>query len=162
MILFFITLAFIGCSKSDQGVWDEAVKFHKEGKINEAINSYEQIFNEHPKSPLAPKALFEIGKLYQSRAVKNMKPVDELNKAVEYYGKIFNEFPTSEEAPKALFMKGFIQSEDLRDYAAAKGTFQNFIEKYPNNEMVPSAKVELENMGKTPEEILKMNAQVKK
>jgi TolA-binding protein len=153
LILFSILLA--GCSKSDKGLWDDAVKYQKDQKVTEAINSYEQVFEKHPDSPLAPKALFEIGKLYQSRSVKDLNTVAALNKAIEYYGKIFNQYPNSEEAPKALFMKGFIQSNELQDFSAAKSSFTIFIQKYPKNEMIPSAKAELENMGKPAEEILK-------
>lgn len=154
-IVILLSVFLAGCSKSDKGLWDDAVKYQKDQKVTEAINSYEQIFEKHPDSPLAPKALFEIGKLYQSRSVKNLNTVASLNKAIEYYGKIFNEYPNNEEAPKALFMKGFIQSNELEDYPAAKSSFNMFIQKYPNNEMIPSAKAELENMGKSPEEILK-------
>jgi TolA-binding protein len=150
-----ISVVLVSCSKSDKSLWDDAVKYQKDQKITEAINTYEQIFEKHPDSPLAPKALFEIGKLYQSRNVKDLNAVASLNKAIEYYGKIFNEYPKSEEAPKALFMKGFVQSNELQDYPAAKSSFNMFIQKYPDNEMVPSAKAELENMGKPPEEILK-------
>jgi TolA-binding protein len=150
-----LSVIFAGCSKSDKGLWDDAVKYQKDQKVTEAINSYEQVFEKHPDSPLAPKALFEIGKLYQSRSVKDFNTVAALNKAIEYYGKIFNQYPNSEEAPKALFMKGFIQSNELQDFPAAKSSFTIFIQKYPKNEMIPSAKAELENMGKPPEEILK-------
>jgi len=155
IIIIFISFIITGCSKSDKGLWDDAVKYQKEQKVTEANNSYEQVYDKHPESPLAPKALFEIGKLYQSRSVKDMNVVASLNKAVEYYGKIFNEYPNSTEAPKALFMKGFIQSNELQDYPAAKSSFNLFIQKYPNSEMIVSAKAELENMGKSPEEILK-------
>jgi TolA-binding protein len=153
--VILLSVIIAGCSKSDKGLWDDAVKFQKDEKVTEAIKSYEQIFEKHPDSPLAPKALFEIGKLYQSRSVKDLDVVASLKKAIEYYGKIFKEYPNSDEASKALFMKGFVESNELQDFQAAKASFNMFIQKYPNNEMIPSAKAELENMGKPPEEILK-------
>jgi TolA-binding protein len=158
----FILFILAGCSKSDKGLWDEAVKFQKEGKMKEAVASYNKVTESHPESPLAPKALFEIGKIYQSKSVKDIKPIESLNRAIEYYGKIFNDYPKSDEAPKALFMKGFIQSYEVQDYPAAKATFNIFIQKFPDNEMVPSAKAEIATMGKSPEEILDQNLQSKK
>jgi TolA-binding protein len=158
----FIAAILTGCSKSDKGYWDDAVKLQKDGKIKEAIASYDKVAETHPESPLAPKALFEIGKIYQSKSVKEIKPIESLNKAIDYYGKIFSDYPNSNEAPKALFMKGFIQSYEVRDYPAAKATFNVFIQKYPKNEMVPSAKAEIENMGRSPEEILNENLESKK
>ena len=160
--IIILSVAITGCSKSDKGLWDDAVKYQKDQKVTEAINSYEQVYEKHPESPLAPKALFEIGKIYHSRSVKDLNTVASLNKAIEFYGKIYNEYPNSPEAPKALFMKGFIQSNELQDYPAAKSSFNLFIQKCPNNEMIISAKAELENMGKPPEVILKEEEKVDK
>ncbi|MCX6149988.1 MAG: tetratricopeptide repeat protein [Ignavibacteriales bacterium] len=160
--IFAMILFFTGCSKSDKGFWDDALKFQKEGKVNEAINSYEMIVEKHSQSPLANKALFEIAKLYHGNAVKNADGKESLKKAVQYYDRIFKEYPKSEEAPKALFMKGFVQSNDFKDFDAAKITFQKFIDTYPNNELAASAKTELQTLGMQPEDILKQNLQSKK
>jgi len=59
-------------------------------------------------------------------------------------------------------MKAFIQANELQDYDAAKQTYQLFLQKFPNDEMTPSAKAELETIGLAPEEILKRNSQASK
>ncbi len=51
-------------------------------------------------------------------------------------------------------MAGFILANDLQDFDAAKETYELYIEKYPDGQLADDAKIELENLGKTPEEIL--------
>ena len=53
-----------------------------------------------------------------------------------------------------LFMAGFILANDLQDFDSAKETYELYLEKYPNGQLADDARVELENLGKTPEEIL--------
>ena len=51
-------------------------------------------------------------------------------------------------------MAGFILANELNDLSGAKETYELFIQKFPEGSLVDDAKVELENLGKTPEEIL--------
>ena len=76
-------------------------------------------------------------------------------KAIEYYERLLREFPDSEHAQMALFMIGYVQSNELRDYNKAKIVYQEFLEKYPNSELAVSVKFELDNMGKSPEDLIK-------
>ena len=51
-------------------------------------------------------------------------------------------------------MAGFILANDLEDLDEAKSTYELYLEKYPNGQLADDARVELENLGKSPEEIL--------
>lgn len=156
-------LLLTGCSKkSEQELWDSGQRNMQAGKYQEAIDSYETLVKDYPSSPRAPKVLFEIGKLYQGKGVKNISETESMKKAVEYYNRIFKEYPKSAEAPGALFMVGFIQANDLHDFNSATASLKQFIASFPNNEMASSAQAELDNMGLSPDEILKKNLEVKK
>lgn len=157
-LIFFIS----GCSKSEQSYWDEAVNNQKAGKYKEAVASYKALAEEYPKSSNAVKALFEAAKIYRVKMIKEVEPKQSMLKAIEFYNKVYNDYKESPEAPKALFMKGFIESNELQNYDAAKQTYNLFLTKYPNHEMAASAKAELETIGLTPEEILNRNTLVKK
>jgi TolA-binding protein len=52
-------------------------------------------------------------------------------------------------------MLGFIYANELNNYEKAKIYYQKFLERYPNSELAISAKFELENLGRKPEEIIK-------
>ncbi|MGE5431270.1 MAG: tetratricopeptide repeat protein [Syntrophomonadaceae bacterium] len=152
-----------GCSKkSEQELFNAGQKNVQDGKYTEAIDSYETLVKDYPESPRAPKVLFEIGKLYQGKAVKNISETESIKKAVEFYNRIFKEYPKSAEAPSALFMTGFLQANELRDYNAATASLKQFLASYPNHEMASSAQAELDNMGLTPDEILKKNLEANK
>jgi len=56
-----------------------------------------------------------------------------------------------------LFMAGFVLANELNMYNEATETYNYFIEKFPEHELAASAKEELDNMGLTPEEILRKN-----
>jgi len=158
--LIIIVLFFYGCGKNNSELWNEAVEFQKNNKTDEALKSYQELVDEFPDSYEAPKATFEIAKIYHSKGMKSDKSA--LKKAMEYYKTVYERYPSSSEAPKALFMTGFIQSNDLVNYEAARETYQLFIQKYPTHEMRESAQKELDNMGLSPEEILRKNIEAKK
>lgn len=65
---------------------------------------------------------------------------------IQYYRDIVNQYPTDASAPKALFMIGFTYAEDLRDFVQARRTFDELIRKYPDNEIVESARWMMDNM----------------
>ncbi len=164
-IILFLIIAFTGCSKkSDDYYMGQAKKSVGEKNIPAAVEAYQNLVTNYPNSPMAPQALFELASLYQNKMVKSdnqangqtgLNDTQSLEKAISLFKSIFDKYPQSDYAPKALFMAGFIQSNDLKEFNDATATFNLFIQKYPNNEMVSSAKEELNNMGLTPEDILK-------
>lgn len=83
------------------------------------------------------------------------RTIEEPQKAIEIYSKIIEKMPQHRKAPTAFFMTGFVYANDLKDLEKAKAAYELFLEKFPNDDMAESARGELKNLGKTPEEILK-------
>jgi hypothetical protein len=54
-------------------------------------------------------------------------------------------------------MSAFISANDLKKYKEATALYKQFLQEYPDNELTSSAQAELDNMGLSPEEILKNN-----
>lgn len=67
---------------------------------------------------------------------------------IQFYRDIVNQYPSDASAPKALFMIGFAYAEDMKDFVQARRTFDELIRKYPDNEIVESARWMMENMDK--------------
>ncbi len=67
---------------------------------------------------------------------------------IQYYRDIVNHYPDHKYAPQALFMIGFVYAEELRDTKRAKQTFDELLMKYPDSEVVESAKWMIENVDK--------------
>jgi tetratricopeptide (TPR) repeat protein len=74
--------------------------------------------------------------------------------AIEAYEKLLEIYPDDPNNYKPLFMIGFNYSEYLNDHDKARPYFQKVVDDYPNSDLVVSAKFMLENMGKSPEEII--------
>ena len=156
-IISFLLLSFIFTfcgGKSPQDNYDEATKLLTEQKYDEAVVIFEEIAEKSKDNELTSKALFETAKLYQGKVIKNLSGKESLLKSVEVYKKIYELYPSSKEAENSLFMAGFILANELNDLDAAKETYELFLKKFPEGSLADDAKIELENLGKSPEEIL--------
>ena len=162
--VILIALTIAGCSKkSDEYYLEQAKSAAEKNNIEEAVNAYQNLIKEYPQSAKAPEALFQLATLYQNKMVKqeNLTDAQSLEKAVELFRTIYDKYPQNSLAAKALFMSGFIQSNELKEYPEATATFNLFLQKFPQNDLASSAKEELNNMGLTPEEILKKKISMK-
>ncbi len=147
LIVLSIVL-FAGCSKPTP---EEYV-----GKANVAINEknfalaveeYEKLISDHPKSVQAEEAMFTIAKI-QSDELKNFP------KAIEAYKRYAERYPEGKNTPLAIFLTAYIYHNELNDLGNAKTAYEAFLAKFPNHEMAQSARFELQNLGKKPEELL--------
>ena len=148
-------LMFVGCSKKDEKFYQNAAKESLQKQdIPAAVASYEKIAEKFPDSPAASEALYDIGRIYQNKMDKNVEANASLLKAIDYFQKIVQKYPKSKEAPTALFMTGFIQANELKNYDAARNSYNQFLKDYPQHEMAVAAKQELDFMGISPDEII--------
>lgn len=159
LIALIILLVVSGCSskKTDKELFDEAQKDLTQDKIPEAVMAFEELVNEYPESNLAPEALSQLAAVYQSKRLKSISETESLQKAVSIFKKVHDQYPNSQYAATGLFMAGFIYANELKKYDEATVLFKQFLKEYPDNELAASAQAELDNMGLTPEEILKKN-----
>jgi peptidyl-prolyl cis-trans isomerase C len=65
--------------------------------------------------------------------------------------------PESPYAPQAMFMVGFTQADEQKAFDKARASFQAFVQKYPDHELVPSANWMLENMDKPNPDMNELN-----
>ena len=156
LLLFVLgVVILIGCGgKSEEELLKNAQKMVENKKLTEAVAAYEELIKEYPESKNTEIALFELGKIFQSKAIKSNSDEINLNKAIKYYTQLVTQFPKSENSPKSLFMTAFIYANELKMLDSAKIRYEEFLSKYPNNDLAVSAKYELDNLGVPPEQIL--------
>ncbi len=157
VLIFIITaVAFLGCSKkSGEDYLKSAEENLKNNKIQEAVLDLETYMKENPESEKAPETLTKLASVYQNKMLKNLSAKESLGKAVDIYKQVFEKYPNSNQAPTSLFMSAFILANELQKYHQAEVTYNLFLQKYPNHELASSAREELNNLGLSPEEILK-------
>ncbi len=143
-----IIMGLVACGgpKTAEEAWKLADKEVRSQRFEKAIKTYNDLIANYPDSPLACRALFQIGAIY-------MNNTNQYRQSVESYIRVIDGYPESTEAVKALFMAGFVSATYLTDLEAAKDYYVQFIEQYPNHELVPAAEFELENLGKDIEDI---------
>ena len=76
-------------------------------------------------------------------------------KALDIANILIEKYPDFEMTPMAMFIKGFVYENMIGDLQNAEMTYRQFIERYPNNPMVEDVKSTLENLGLTPEELIR-------
>ncbi|MCW5920597.1 MAG: hypothetical protein KIS71_12520, partial [Bacteroidetes bacterium] len=64
-------------------------------------------------------------------------------------------YPKSNRAAYSLFLQGYISENNLEDTLSARKYYNEFLEKYPNNEMAESARFSILNLGKSAEDVMK-------
>lgn len=117
----------------------------------QAANDYIRICELYallqPKDSQSPEYLHKAGET--ARAIR------EFPKAVAIYDWIYTQYPNYEKAAQALFLKAFTYDNDLEDKAKAKALYEEFLEKFPNDDFADDTQFLLSNLGKNDEEIIK-------
>jgi len=102
----------------------------------------------YPDSEMAPEYLYRAGEM--ARTVKTYP------KALSIYNWINDAYPSYEKSATAMFLKGFMLENEIRDKETARSVYKEFLEKYPENDLVDDVKFLLSNIDKSDEEIMKI------
>ena len=74
--------------------------------------------------------------------------------AVTALEKYIKAFPEEEEYPRVLFLYGYINANDLQKLDVAEKVYLEFLANFPDNELAESVKFELNNLGKSADNIV--------
>ena len=111
------------------------------------LASYEDFIKNHS---------FEgISKEYQFRAGELAKALNKPHVAIRHFNGLLERDANHKRAPLALFYKAMVIGDLLQEHENAKRFYQEFIDKYPDHPLVPSAKESIKLQGKSLEEIVK-------
>lgn len=108
---------------------------------------YSEFIEKFPKDSLTPKYLFKAAGIAMNTGDGAL--------SIKYFDKLYTEFPDDQKAPFCLFFKGYVQENVLHDYGLARGSYEMFLKKYPANEFADDAQAAIDNLGKTPEQMVK-------
>ena len=77
-----------------------------------------------------------------------MNDLKKHSEAIHHYRSVVDNFPETREEPHAQFMIGYIYANVLDDSENARVEYNSFLQKYPDHELTPSVKFELDFIGK--------------
>ncbi|MCY7411154.1 MAG: tetratricopeptide repeat protein [Chitinophagales bacterium] len=160
ILLLFCMAALFSCTSSSSKLAkqiDRQLKITNEniahGKpdslvIDSVTIAIEKFVKENPKDTLSPAYLFELSLLYQKQ--------QQMDKTIVTLDRVAKEYPDSKQAVKAVFLEGFLYANVLNQLDKAKEKYQLYLDKYSavDAKMTSDVKSELENLGKSPEQIL--------
>lgn len=162
-VLFLILSTFMGCSKppaadllkQTQALEEVARKNLDTMRVKPDLKSYfatvmegySELIDSYSDAPEAETSLFR-------RAVIQHNDLKEFEGAVEDYKLYAERYPASPKTPLVMFLVGYIYNNELHALDSAGAAYKRFLEKFPDHEMASSARFELDNLGKPPEEII--------
>jgi outer membrane protein assembly factor BamD (BamD/ComL family) len=159
LILFVIQMMiFTGCKPSRDKSMQEiqslesdlysptAVTFDKE-RADKLLQRYDKFIKDFPADTLVPVYLFKSANLEMNGT--------NAEGAVSRFDQLIREYPSNPKAATSMFFKGYIYENMLKDLDKAKEAYLLFIEKYPDHELVKDARMSIQNLGKTPEQMVR-------
>jgi TolA-binding protein len=159
-ILFFWLLLLAGsCRTSDnpkkkiarleKEVYNDKFTFDEKGirTAQDLFRTYIVFATTQPDNEETPGYLFRAADLSM-----NLNMPDT---ALKYYNEIIYKYPSFQKAPECLFMLGFIYENYKMDYGKATQVYKQFIQQYPTHQFADDAARCIENMGKSPEELIR-------
>lgn len=119
-----------------------------QGATDTLMRAYQAFVDKSPDNPQTPEYLYEMSKLYQVQ--------QKFDQQVATCQTILDKYPTFNKNAEVQFLQAFAYENYLHDTAKAKAAYDAFLQKYPTHQLAGDAKVAVENLGKSPEELLKM------
>ena len=75
--------------------------------------------------------------------------------SIEQFERIHQIYPESERAPISRFLKGFVAETVLGDIDLARKYYGDFVRAYPEHDLTVDARMSMEMLGLSNEELLK-------
>jgi len=157
-LLLILAASIIACepaNKKDAAAIDaaeNALFTPEDGMINkekalELVDMYIAYTDKYPDDSMAVEYLFKSAEFCLN--------LGEGRRAIELYDRVIMEYPNFHKVPECFFLKGYVYENYLNDLEMAKLIYTQFIERYPDNEFADDAQVSIQNLGKSPEELIK-------
>ena len=156
-VLLLVTAMMLSCGEKmsvekinelESKVLAKDAKPTKENVV-QLVDAYTLFAEQNPNDAQSPDFLFKA--LDIAVGVNTEDP----EKAVKIADVLVEKYPDFEMTPMAMFIKGFVYENMIGDLQNAEMTYRQFIEKYPENPMLEDVKSTLENLGLSPEELIR-------
>ncbi len=141
--------AYDQAEKAREALNGQPEKDRTKAGYQKVIEAYKKVYFTNPASSKADASILAVAELMaeEGRRFQDQKV---LKDAVTQYEFLRKEYPTSKYRIDALFTIGQIQKEDLKDSAAAKATFEEFLQHYPKSPLAEQAHKALADLSAPP------------
>jgi outer membrane protein assembly factor BamD (BamD/ComL family) len=154
----FLLFGITSCSSKKQKLTDEIQEQEKSlysdssmvpdpVKAKKIIDSYVSYADQFPEDTLSANYLFKAGDISSK--------INEIDQAIQLFARLLKTYPENRNAPFAIFLQGFIYENQAGNPVKAKPYYEEFLRKYPDHPIAGDVSFSLENLGKSPEELIK-------
>ena len=162
LIIAVLLLAMVGCNRSAKNAKTaendvkkaEAALFNEDMTANaeavpEAIETFCKYAEDNPEAENAPEYLFKAFEVSVNTKQESAKTIDLANR-------LLTQYPEFDKNPVALFMLAtFVYDDQLHDLDKARDCYQRIIKEYPESPFARDAAISIEQLGLSPEELIK-------
>lgn len=157
LLYLFVALMMVSCNQvpSAEKVKElESQLVNEDGTLNvevgsELIDAYLCRAENNPQASTSPEEIFKALDISVNLNFANPQ------KTIAIADILIDKYPDYSLTPMAMFLKGFVYENIIGDLQSAETVYHQFIDKYPDNPMVEDVKVTVENMGLSPEELIR-------
>ena len=114
---------------------------------SDLVSAYCDFADANPDDAMTPEYLF--------KAVDVSMNLNEPQRTIYIIDKLVKEYPDYPRTQAALFIKAFIFETRYGNLDMAKKIYEQYLEMYPNGDFADDCKASIENLGLTPEELVK-------
>lgn len=116
--------------------------------MKSAVTKFQDFAGYFPEDAKAPEYLLKASDL-----AYNTK---QYQKSIKILDRIINEYPGYERMEDVMFNKASHLDFEMRDTTRAKQAYQEFIDKYPNSELVDDATSRIQNIRYSADELIEL------
>ncbi len=131
----------------EKSLFDSATMTPDVAKAQLLVTAFKDFAKKYPADTNSVTFLFKAAELNSG--------IGKPEESIAILEEILAKYADNKLIPTVLHYEGFLLEEKMKDTARAHITYQKLIDKFPNSELAESAKACIENLGKTPEEIIK-------
>jgi TolA-binding protein len=113
----------------------------------ELADEYVKFSNEFKSDTNTPRMLYKA-------AILNLKYIPDQNKAVDLFIRLKERYPKYKDTPMALYTAAYIYNDLLKNTEKAKECYELLIKDYPDHYLTKEAKVLVQFVGKSDEQLL--------
>ena len=155
IVLLLIAGFFVGCNSNDPAKRIEKLekqvlatdKAIDPVVASDLVSAYCDFADANPDHTMTPEYLF--------KAVDVSMNLNEPQRTIDIIDKLVKEYPDYPRTQAALFIKAFIFETRYNNLDMAKKIYEQYLAMYPDGEFAESCRASIENLGLTPEELVK-------
>jgi len=154
-LLIMFAMLFSSCG--NENLTDKIANLEKQAFATETsvtpeiaeqlVDAYCDFATQNPENQQSAEYLF--------KAIDVSMNFDNPIKTIAIIDRLVAEYPDYEKTPTALFVKGFIYETRFENIEQARAAYEKYLELYPDGDLAADCRASIENLGLTPEELVK-------